>query len=95
MQHARKRLIFLILGSLALLATGCASGQELTLRTRVENCPRPALLCADDLPAIDGNVLFDSPENISVLMQRHNIMRQHIQAQDAALDCYAEQARGQ
>lgn len=90
MQRARKPLIFLMLGSLAVAGCG-GKEQGLPMRYRPEECPRPAPLCAEDLPALDGGLPFDAPENVNAMMQRHNVMRAHVKAQDAALDCYEAQ----
>lgn len=92
MQRARKPLIFLMLGSLALAAAGCGGKAQVQVRRyRPEECPRPAPLCAEDLPAIDGGLPFDAPENVNALMQRHTVLRAHVKEQEAALDCYEAQ----
>lgn len=85
---ARPLLSLTLLGSL-LLAVGCAERMpELPAPPRVfpaRDCPAPE---RPPLPSVDGELPFDTPENVSALMRRDTILKQYAEGLEAAVDCY-------
>jgi len=49
------------------------------------DCPAPA---RPALPRLNGGLPFDAPANVAALMERDDILRLHVKAQEAALNCY-------
>ena len=49
------------------------------------DCPSPA---RPALPRINGDLPFDAPENTAAFLERDDIFRLHVMAQDSALACY-------
>lgn len=90
----RAALLPLVLIGLCSLA-GCATRAD-----RVST-PPPAVIAAapcpepDDpiLPDVDGEQSFDELDQYDVIMERDDLLRQHINALRRALDCYRAQAK--
>ena len=84
----RPLLLLTLLGSL-LLAAGCAERlPELPPAPRIvlaRDCPAPE---RPELPPVDGELPFDAPENVSVLMRRDTILKNYAEGLEAAGDCY-------
>ena len=84
----RPLLLLTLLGSL-LLAAGCAERlPELPPAPRIvlaRDCPAPE---RPELPPVDGELPFDAPENVSVLMRRDTIWKNYAEGLEAAVDCY-------
>ena len=52
------------------------------------DCPAPE---RPDLPQIDGHLPFDAPRNIAAILERDDVLRLHIKALGAALECFRRQ----
>jgi hypothetical protein len=95
MQRAKAPLIALIaLGSLAL--SGCGAGMQTVLPTppvltNAPDCPAPE---RPHLPAYDGNLPFDAPENIEAMLERDDLLRLHIEALESTITCYRRKPKG-
>lgn len=52
---------------------------------KLPDCPAPE---RPRLPLINGDLPFDSPENIKAFLERDDIMRAYIKGLEAAVGCY-------
>lgn len=98
MRRAALLLICLTIGS----AAGCATAPQpsptvLTVRHAMTPCPHPPDMTADQLATmagrVDGDAPFDGPGNVDALTARHQAVRAHVKALEAALRCYDRQAQ--
>ena len=90
MKHASVALIAL---TVLCSVSGCAGRQPdklpaAPLILNLPDCPEPG---RPWLPAINGNLPFDAPENIEALLERDDILRFHIKAWEATGACYRRQ----
>lgn len=92
MQRATLLLIILIvLGSC--LCSGCSARPApvvppAPVALQAVPCPAPDRPL---LPPVNGALPFDSPENVSVLMERDDIYRTYAAGLEAAVKCYKVQ----
>lgn len=86
MKHALALCIALI--GLCSGCTGQIKVQPAPFMLILPDCPAPV---APTLPPLDPMALLDSPENGELLMQRDDLLRQHIAAQQATITCYRKE----
>lgn len=84
-----KRAIVLFCASIALCSFGCGQKDAAPLVLEHHDCPAPQ---APILPELDAALPLDSPENITRLLLRDDMIRTYIDGLESALQC--EQARG-
>lgn len=89
------RPVFALLICLTVLGSGCAAKVEspapapqVVTTTR---CARPV---APVLPKLRGDLPFDHPVNVEIMLTRDTRQRRYSNAQNAALDCYDAQVGG-
>ncbi|GFM37984.1 lipoprotein [Desulfovibrio psychrotolerans] len=78
---------------LTALGSGCAvrpvpvvPPAPVVLRTVL--CPAPV---RPVLPSVNGNLPFDAPENLTVLLERDDTYRAYAEGLEAAVECYSAQ----
>ena len=85
-----KRAVALFCASIVICnCCGCGPKQTAPLILNLPDCPAPSVPA---LPELDAAEPLDSPENLSLLLERDDSIRAYIDGLRAALRCY--QARG-
>lgn len=83
-----KRAVVLLV-ALTALCSGCGTKQAVPqpapLVLNLPDCPSPV---PPVLPAMDGTLPFDGPENMERLAERDDVVRGYVDGLEAAIRCY-------
>ena len=83
-----KRVVVLLV-ALTALCSGCGTKQAVPqpapLVLNLPDCPSPV---PPVLPAVDGTLPFDGPENMERLAERDDVVRGYVDGLEAAIRCY-------
>jgi len=83
-----KRAVVLLV-ALTALCSGCGTKQAVPqpapLVLNLPDCPSPV---PPVLPAVDGTLPFDGPENMERLAERDDVVRGYVDGLEAAIRCY-------
>ena len=81
-----KRAVVLLV-ALTALCSGCGTKQPqpAPLVLNLPDCPSPV---PPVLPAVDGTLPFDGPENMERLAERDDVVRGYVEGLEAAIRCY-------
>ena len=83
-----KRAVVLLV-ALTALCSGCGTKQAVPqpapLVLNLPDCPSPV---PPVLPAVDGTLPFDGPENMERLAERDDVVRGCVDGLEAAIRCY-------